>query len=54
MSIAIAPLVVCLAGLLMWILATSTPKVAEIGKIMFAAGLLVTLFFVGAKTIKIG
>lgn len=53
MLIAIAPLVVCLGGLLIFVLAKED-KIKEIGRLLFFAGLLVTLWFAGAKTIKIG
>lgn len=37
------PVVVCVVGLLMFML-SANPKVAEVGKIMFGVGLLVTLW----------
>lgn len=53
MLIAIVPLVVCLVGLLIFVLAKDD-KVKEIGRLLFFAGLLVSLWFLGAKTWKIG
>lgn len=44
--IAVSPLV-CIIGLLCYALATN-PKVVEIGRIMFAMGLLATLLLLGA------
>jgi hypothetical protein len=46
MLIATVPILVAIVGLLMYVLA-GNPKVAEIGRIMFAAGLLVALFAIG-------
>lgn len=55
MIIATIPALVCLAGLLMYVLAgTGSPptsnagKVAELGRIMFFAGLLVALLALGS------
>lgn len=42
------PAIVALVGLLMYVLATN-PKVNEIGRIMFAVGLLCLLFGVSAS-----
>lgn len=51
--IAIIPALVCLIGLLLWVLA-SNPKVSEAGKWMFVCGLLVTLFVMSKNVIRIG
>ena len=51
MFVAIIPLLVCIVGLLMYALSANT-KVAEIGRIMFWTGLLVTLFVSSGKTVK--
>lgn len=52
MIIALSPLIVCLIGLVIYILASGTTpqsaKVAEIGRIMFWTGLLA--FLLGAST----
>ena len=40
------PLLVCIVGLLMYALSTN-PKLAEIGRIMFWVGLLVSLWGTG-------
>lgn len=48
MFIATIPFLVCIIGALIYALVTRTePK--EMGRIMFACGLLVTLFFVAQK-----
>jgi hypothetical protein len=39
----VIPLLVCILGMLVYALAAS-PKVAELGRLAYAAGLLVTLF----------
>lgn len=46
MIFATVAVVVCIVGLLMYVLA-SNPKVAELGRIMFFCGLLVALFAMG-------
>lgn len=51
MMIAILPLLVAIVGLLMFAL-SSNAKVAEIGKILFWTGTLVTLWIAGGKTVK--
>jgi len=53
MIIALVPLVVAIAGLLLWLLASNV-KVAEIGKIMFCCGLLALMFATAKKTVSIG
>jgi len=52
MVIAVIPFVVCIVGLLMWALA-SNALVKDAGRIMFAAGLLVTLFVFAAKLVHV-
>lgn len=49
----IIALLFCIAGLLCYALATS-PKVVELGRLSFFAGLLVTLFAVGASRVSLG
>lgn len=51
MFITIVPLLVAIVGLLMYVLAANA-KVAEIGRIMFAMGLLVTLYVASGKIVK--
>lgn len=46
--IILIPVLVLIVGLLMYAL-SANPKLAEIGKIMFAAGLLVALFQLGPQ-----
>lgn len=46
---------ICILGLILWAIFSKWPKVAdgflaEVGRIMFFAGLLAWLFAVGAKT----
>jgi hypothetical protein len=53
MFIAVIPLLVAIIGLLMYILATNT-KVAEIGRLMFACGLLALMFASARESIRIG
>ena len=53
MFIAVIPLLVAIVGLLMYILATNA-KVAEIGRIMFACGLLALMFASARESIRIG
>lgn len=52
MVIAWAALLVAVAGLLLYVLA-SNPKVVEIGRLMMFAGMLVTTYALGARTIRI-
>jgi hypothetical protein len=52
MAIAYFPLIVALIGLLMFFVSPNT-KVMETGKIMFWTGLLVTLFTVAQKIIRL-
>jgi hypothetical protein len=52
MSIAILlPLLVCLLGLLAYALSTNA-KIAELGRLTFACGLLVTLFEVATHVVR--
>jgi Na+/phosphate symporter len=53
MTIHITELVLIVVGLLMYALASNV-KVAEIGRILFAVGLLVFLLHFGGGEIKIG
>lgn len=50
--IVLVPLLVCLIGMMIYALAVNG-KAAEIGRLMFACGLLVTLFRVGEAAISI-
>jgi len=47
----ILPLAVCLIGLLIYALAVN-PKFSEIGRIMFAFGLLASLFMAGPQVLS--
>ena len=51
--VAIVPLIVCIIGLLLYVFPGNAER-KETGRLMFACGLLVTLFVMGAKTISIG
>jgi len=53
MLIAIWPIIVLLAGLLLWVLPTN-PILKEIGRIAFFCGLLVTTMVVSRQTLRIG
>lgn len=52
MLISYLPLLVAVVGLLMFALATN-PKLVEIGRTMMWTGLLVTLFALAGRTIKL-
>jgi len=52
MIIAIAPLLIAIIGLLMWVLATNG-KVQEAGKILFFCGVLVLTMGLGQKTVRL-
>lgn len=52
MLIIILPLLVCLVGLLVYAL-SANPKVAELGRIMFACGLLLTLVVAGSPAVRL-
>jgi hypothetical protein len=41
---AIIPVLVCIVGLIVYVLPQSNGKLAEIGRLAFAAGLLIALF----------
>lgn len=53
MTLVLIPILVCLIGLVMWLL-MSNPKAQEIGRLMFFAGLLVVLMHApqGSVTIR--
>jgi hypothetical protein len=54
MLIVVIPLLICIAGALVYAFA-SNPKLAEIGKIMFWTGLLVTLLNLGPQaSVRLG
>ena len=53
MFIAVIPLLVAIIGLLLYILA-SNAKVSEIGRLMFACGLLALMFASARESIRIG
>ena len=52
MVIAIAPLLVAIIGLLIYVLASNS-KVVEIGRALMWCGFLVTLFAYASKTVKL-
>lgn len=53
MLIAIVPVLVLIAGLLLWVL-SSNPKVAEAGRILFFCGAFVTTQVLAESTIRLG
>lgn len=53
MLIAIIPLVAAVVGLLMYVLAAN-PKVVELGRILFAAGILVALWLSATHVVHLG
>jgi Na+/phosphate symporter len=53
MLVAIWPLIILIAGALLWVLATN-PIVKDMGRIAFAVGLLVTCLVVSKQVVKIG
>lgn len=53
MVVAIAPLVIAVVGLLMWVL-SANPKVSEAGKILFFCGTLVLTMSLASKTFHLG
>lgn len=53
MLIAIIPLIVLIAGLLLWVLAAN-PKVSEAGRLMFFAGVFVLTWKLSGETLRIG
>jgi Na+/phosphate symporter len=44
--------VIAVVGLLMYVL-SANPKVSDVGRIMFACGLLVTCLVLGGKAVRI-
>lgn len=52
MPIAYFPLIIALIGLLMYMF-TANSKVTEVGRLMFASGLLVTLFTMASKVVRL-
>ncbi len=52
MTVAIVPVVVLVLGLLLWALA-SKPIAVEAGRLMFACGLLVSLFVMARTTLHL-
>jgi len=53
MIIAIWPVIILVAGILLWVLA-SKPILTEIGKWMFIVGLFWTVQTLSTKTVKLG
>jgi Na+/phosphate symporter len=53
MLIAIIPLVVLVAGLLMWVLAAN-PKVSEAGRLLFFCGAFVLTWKLSGETFRLG
>lgn len=47
------PLLVALLGLLLWVFPSGSQTVKDIGKILFAAGILVTLFALSGRTARL-
>ena len=52
MNLGVVPLVVLVAGLLLWTL-SSNAKASEAGRIMFFCGLLALCFSLGAKAVHL-
>ncbi len=52
MAIAIFPVILLMIGVLMYFL-SSNPKVQEVGRIMFACGLLVLTFVLSREVIRL-
>jgi hypothetical protein len=50
--IAIFPILIALAGLLMYLLAAS-PKPVELGRLLFLCGMLVTTYVAAAHVVKV-
>lgn len=50
--IAIVPVVFCLIGLVVYLL-TTHPKVSEVARLTFGAGLLVALFVFAQHTVRL-
>jgi Na+/phosphate symporter len=53
MLVAFIPLVLCLVGLVVYLI-TVNPRAQEIGRILFFCGLLVTMMALATKTLHIG
>jgi hypothetical protein len=53
MLIAIWPIIILLAGLVLWVV-PANPTVKEIGRIAFFCGLLVTTLVISRQTLRIG
>lgn len=53
MAIAIVPILFLILGLLLYALA-SNGKVAELGRITFACAMLITLWTLAAKVVRLG
>lgn len=51
---AFVPLLVAVVGLLLYFLATKTPKLQEAGRISFAVGLFVFLLPMAERAVKLG
>jgi Na+/phosphate symporter len=51
--IALVPLVVCVVGALLYAL-SSNPKISEMGRLAFFAGLLALMLAMAGHTVKIG
>lgn len=54
MLVAIIPLIVALVGLLMYVLGGANAKVVELGRLMFACGVLVSVWLTASHTLRIG
>lgn len=50
--ILLIPVIMCLVGLVVYIL-SANPKAAELGRITFSCGLLVTLLHIGGTALKL-
>lgn len=53
MTITIVPLLVCIIGLLVYVLSVNNGKLAELGRIAYACGLLVTLLVFASKVVRL-
>ncbi len=52
MLIVVFPLIVCIIGLLIWLMATK-PEAKKIGEYMFVVGLFVTVFAGAGQVVKL-
>lgn len=52
--IALLPILVCIIGLLLYVLPLTNPKVTEVGRLAFFAGLLITLLDFAGHVVRIG